>query len=248
MPTARPIQLVGFNPLPPFSGGRTTFRSGRASYSCGFNPLPPFSGGRTICPIWQFAASIVSIRSRHFQAGEQTPRSITICSRVFQSAPAIFRRENYTLPLVPRSSHRFNPLPPFSGGRTVRELLGTWSHASFNPLPPFSGGRTTVQLRLDRTLNCFNPLPPFSGGRTYQPCHLHRRELCFNPLPPFSGGRTLTGIYLSVGGVFQSAPAIFRRENSLDFASALHNLIVSIRSRHFQAGEQYKCITTIGAE
>ena len=60
----------------------------------------------------------VSIRSRHFQAGEQDRAYRAIAEYLFQSAPAIFRRENGDRPGLLFRGTGFNPLPPFSGGRT----------------------------------------------------------------------------------------------------------------------------------
>ena len=83
-----------------------------------FNPLPPCSGGRTATGSPANTATPVSIRSRLVQAGEPCTRAGSLMSLSFQSAPALFRRENRA-PVRPGSpARRFNPLPPCSGGRT----------------------------------------------------------------------------------------------------------------------------------
>ena len=101
-----------------------------------------FQAGEHAVPQTNRTNKEVSIRSRHFQAGEHLEGRGCAGATWFQSAPAIFRRENRYCQQPNPSDNSFNPLPPFSGGRTLVALHLPLTSAGFNPLPPFSGGRT----------------------------------------------------------------------------------------------------------
>ncbi len=66
-----------------------------------FNPLPPCSGGRTHAGSCCCECSGVSIRSRLVQAGELGRCSARLSITAFQSAPALFRRENAPMWISP---------------------------------------------------------------------------------------------------------------------------------------------------
>ena len=206
-----------------------------------FNPLPPCSGGRTQGHDLRQGLVIVSIRSRLVQAGEPSITSTSSCAWPFQSAPALFRREN------------------------LRDrIYRTW-RAVFQSAPALFRRENIFGFSPSGTVNGFNPLPPCSGGRT-RPCWMYHVPTYVSIRSRLvQAGEHGCGAISGGSELFQSAPALFRRENDETGGGlcALRGFnplppcsggrtspepelhprdIVSIRSRLVQAGEPNESI------